>query len=91
MFDASEVMFDASDENTHPEASLGRGGGSEGAADGGLGFVGPLVQRVLPELLDAEITEALGVEKCERVPDRLGYGVTILLTLVTRVGKLELR
>jgi transposase-like protein len=55
-------------------------------------FLRPLVQAVLQELLEAEMTEALGAEKGERTPLRLGhrsgyYG----RTLVTRVGKLELR
>jgi putative transposase len=55
-------------------------------------FLRPLVQAVLQELLEGEMTEALGAEKGERTPARLGhrsgyYG----RTLVTRVGKLELR
>jgi putative transposase len=55
-------------------------------------FLRPLVQAVLQELLEAEMPEALGAEKGERTPLRLGhrsgyYG----RTLVTRVGKLELR
>jgi transposase-like protein len=55
-------------------------------------FLRPLVQAVLQELLEAEMTEALGAEKGERTPARVGhrsgyYG----RTLVTRVGKLELR
>jgi putative transposase len=55
-------------------------------------FLRPVVQVVLQELLEAEMTEVLGAEKGERTPQRLGhrsgyYG----RTLVTRVGKLELR
>jgi putative transposase len=55
-------------------------------------FLRPVVEAVLQELLEAEMTEALGAEKGERTPGRLGhrsgyYG----RTLVTRVGKLELR
>jgi putative transposase len=55
-------------------------------------FLQPIVEAVLQELLEAEMTEALGAEKGERTPARLGhrsgyYG----RTLVTRVGKLELR
>ena len=47
---------------------------------------------MLQELLEAAMTEALGAEKGERTPARLGhrsgyYG----RTLITRVGKLELR
>jgi putative transposase len=55
-------------------------------------FLRPLVQAVLQELLEAEITEALGAEKGERTPHRLGYRAGYYgRTLVTRVGKLELR
>jgi transposase-like protein len=55
-------------------------------------FLRPLVQAVVQELLEAEMTDALGAAKGERTPARLGhrsgyYG----RTLVTRVGKLELR
>ena len=55
-------------------------------------FLRPVVEAVLQELLEAEMTDALGAEKGERTPARLGhrsgyYGHT----LVTRVGKLELR
>jgi putative transposase len=55
-------------------------------------FLRPVVEAVLQELLEAEMTEALAAEKGERTPARLGhrsgyYG----RTLVTRVGKLELR
>jgi transposase-like protein len=55
-------------------------------------FLRPIVEAVLQELLEAEMTEALGAAKGARTPDRLGdragyYG----RTLVTRVGKLELR
>src|SRR5919112_1000587 len=52
----------------------------------------PLVQAVLQELLEAEMTETLGAGKGERTPDRLGYRAGYYSrTLVTRVGKLELR
>jgi putative transposase len=55
-------------------------------------FLRPLVQAVLQELLDAEMTAALGAAKGERTPDRLGYRAGYYgRTLVTRVGKLELR
>src|SRR5687768_18575161 len=55
-------------------------------------FLRPVVQTVLQELLEAEMTEALGAEKGERTPDRLGYRAGYYpRTLVTRVGKLELR
>jgi putative transposase len=52
----------------------------------------PLVQAVLRELLEAEMTEALGAGKGERTAVRLGYRSGYYdRTLVTRVGKLELR
>src|SRR5918998_1791113 len=55
-------------------------------------FLRPLVQAVLQELLEAEMTEALGAEKGERTPERLGYRSGYYTrTLVTRVGKLTLR
>src|ERR687897_882547 len=55
-------------------------------------FLRPLVQAVLQELLEAEMTEALCAEKGERTPSRLGLRSGYDgRTLVTRVGKLELR
>jgi transposase-like protein len=55
-------------------------------------FLRPLVQAVLQELLEAEMTEALGAGKGERTAVRLGYRSGYYdRTLVTRVGKLELR
>jgi putative transposase len=55
-------------------------------------FLRPLVQAVLQELLEAEMTEALGAGKGERTPARLGYRAGYYdRTLVSRVGKLELR
>ena len=55
-------------------------------------FLRPLVQAVLQELLEAEMTEALAAGKGERTPDRLGYRAGHYpRSLVTRVGKLELR
>jgi putative transposase len=50
------------------------------------------VQVVLQEMLGAEMTEALGAEQGERTPTRLGYRAGYSpSTMVTRVGKLELR
>jgi transposase-like protein len=55
-------------------------------------FLRPLVETVLQELLEAEMTAALGAEKGERTPVRLGYRSGHYdRTLITRVGKLELR
>jgi transposase-like protein len=51
-----------------------------------------VVRAVMQEMLEAEMTDALGAEKGERTPARLGYRAGYYSrTLVTRVGKLELR
>ena len=55
-------------------------------------FLRALVRRVLQEVLEAEMTEALGAEKGERAVGRQGYRSGYYgRTLITRVGKLELR
>jgi transposase-like protein len=55
-------------------------------------FLKPLVTRALQEILETEMTEALGAGKGERTEGRLGYRAGYYArTLVTRVGKLELR
>ena len=51
-----------------------------------------IVRAVMQEMLEAEMTDALGAEKGERTVARLGYrSGSYTRTLVTRVGKLELR
>ncbi len=51
-----------------------------------------IVRAVMQEMLEAEMTDALGAEKGERTSARLGYrSGSYTRTLVTRVGKLELR
>jgi hypothetical protein len=51
-----------------------------------------VIRAVMQEVLEAEMEEALGASKGERTPDRLGYRSGYYgRTLVTRVGKLELR
>ena len=51
-----------------------------------------LVRAVLQEALEAEMSDALGAAKSERTTGRLGYRSGYYgRTLVTRVGKLELR
>ncbi len=51
-----------------------------------------VVRAVMQEMLEAEMTDAIGAEKGERTPERLGYRAGYYTrTLVTRVGKLELR
>lgn len=55
-------------------------------------FLRPLVREVVQQVLEAEMDEALGAEKGERTPNRQGYRSGYYgRTLVTRVGKLELR
>ncbi len=51
-----------------------------------------VVRAVMQEMLEAEMTEALGAQKGERTTERLGYRSGYYSrTLITRVGKLELR
>jgi putative transposase len=55
-------------------------------------FLRPIIREVLQEVLEAEMDDALGAEKGERTPSRRGYRSGHYdRTLVTRVGKLELR
>ena len=51
-----------------------------------------IVRAVVQEMLEAEMTDALMAEKGERTSARIGYRSGYYTrTLVTRVGKLELR
>jgi putative transposase len=51
-----------------------------------------IVRAVLQEILEGEMTDALGAAKSERTTGRLGYRAGYYgRTLITRVGKLELR
>jgi putative transposase len=54
-------------------------------------FLRVLMQTVLEEVLEAEMTEALGAEKAERTPGRMATGWAITVERCTCVGKLELR
>ena len=55
-------------------------------------FVRSLMRTALQEVLEAEMTETVGAAKGARTEDRLGYRSGYYgRTLVTRVGKLELR
>lgn len=55
-------------------------------------FLRPLVQEVVQQVLEAEMDETVGAEKGERTNQRVGYRSGYYSrTLVTRVGKLELR
>lgn len=55
-------------------------------------FLRPLMRAALPEVLEAEMSQALGASKGERRAERLGYRSGYYSrNLVTRVGTLELR
>jgi transposase-like protein len=55
-------------------------------------FIRTLVQATVQEVLEVEMTAALSAEKSERTDGRLGYRSGYYgRTLITRVGKLELR
>jgi transposase-like protein len=55
-------------------------------------FIRTVVRTALQEVLEAEMTEAVGAGKGERTATRLGYRSGYYgRTLITRVGKLELR
>jgi transposase-like protein len=55
-------------------------------------FLRPMVHAVIQEFLEVEMAEAIGAEKGERAEGRLSYRSGYYTrSLVTRVGKLELR
>ena len=55
-------------------------------------FLRPLIREVLQQVMESEMDELLGAEKSERTSSRVGYRSGYYgRTLVTRVGKLELR
>jgi len=55
-------------------------------------FLRPVVREVIQQVLEAETEEAVGAGKGERTIERVGYRAGYYgRTLVTRVGKLELR
>jgi putative transposase len=55
-------------------------------------FLRPLVELVVQEVSKAEMSETLGAQKSERTEGRMGYRSGYYVrSLVTRVGKLELR
>src|SRR5215510_3380374 len=55
-------------------------------------FLRPMVRAVIQEFLEAEMAEAVGAQKGERIEGRLSYRSGYYTrSLVTRVGKLELR
>lgn len=55
-------------------------------------FLRPLIEEVIQQVMEAEMDEAVGAAKGERTPERRGYRAGYYgRTLITRVGKLELR
>ncbi len=55
-------------------------------------FLRPLIREVLQQVMEAEMEEVVGAEKSERSSSRAGYGSGYYgRSLVTRIGKLELR
>ena len=55
-------------------------------------FLRPMVRTVIQEFLEAEMAEAVSAQKGERVEGRLSYRSGYYpRSLITRVGKLELR
>jgi putative transposase len=55
-------------------------------------FLRPMVRAVIQEFLEAKMAEAVGAEKGERVEGRVSYRSGYYArSLITRVGKLELR
>ena len=55
-------------------------------------FIRAVVRVALQEVLEAEMTQTVGAGKGERTPSRVGYRSGYYdRTLITRVGKLELR
>src|SRR5947208_9273410 len=55
-------------------------------------YLRTLVEQVVQQVLEAEMDDTLGAEKGERTPSRRGYRSGYYhRTLITRVGKLELR
>ena len=55
-------------------------------------FLRPLAQAILQQVMEAEMNEAVAAGKGERTANRVGYRSGYYSrTLITRVGKLELR
>ncbi len=64
----------------------------KGLLEGDRDLVLELIRMALQEVLEADMAEALGAAKGERTAERLGYRSGYYSrSLVTRVGKLELR
>jgi putative transposase len=91
------VMFEVTDPDERKHTMTERTGKAEGIdvkalLAGDEGFIRTVVRAALQEILEAEMSEAVGAAKGERTASRLGYrSGSYGRTLITRVGKLELR
>jgi hypothetical protein len=91
------VMFDVTDpderEHTMTESKdKAEGIDVKALLAGDDAFIRAVVRAALREVLEAEMREALSAEKGERTAHRLGYRSGYYgRTLITRVGRLELR
>jgi putative transposase len=91
------VMFDITDPDERKHTMTERKGKAEvidvkAVLAGDDAFLRTVVRAALQEVLEAEMTEAVGAGKGERTPSRLGYRSGYYgRTLITRIGKLELR
>jgi putative transposase len=85
--DPDERMHTMTERKVRSEASE-----VKGLLAGDEAFIRFVVRTALQEMLEAEMTEALGAAKGERTAARLGYRSGCYgRTLITRVGKLELQ
>jgi putative transposase len=91
------VMFDVTDPDERKHTMTERKSRREvidvkAVLAGDDAFIRTVVRTALQEVLEAEMTEAVVACKGERTPSRLGYRSGYYgRTLITRVGKLELR
>jgi transposase-like protein len=91
------VMFDVTDPDERKHTMTEKKGKAEGIdvkalLAGDDAFIRAVVRAALQEVLEAEMTEVLSADKGERTANRLGYRSGYYgRTLITRVGKLELR
>jgi putative transposase len=91
------VMFDVTDPDERKHTMTEKKGKAEGIDVKALlasddAFIRAVVRAALQEVLEAEMTEALSADKGERTTSRGGYRSGYYgRTLITRVGKLELR
>jgi transposase-like protein len=91
------VMFNVTDPDERKHTMTEKKGKAEGIDVKGLlagddAFIRTVVRAALQEVLEAEMSEAVGAGKGERTSLRLGYRSGYYgRTLMTRIGKLELR